>query len=286
MKTANFLVACLLGLVSCNEATSDTLAQSNPNVQSQPASVTNTQTVGSTLTLKNCHYPITLIEGSDFIFPDTLNRFGVKLVQTKNGWSIEDTSEITSGESVVSINNNRDVIVVSGGSVVTDGDIDNINGTTTIKGGHITVINGSNAQSKMLTITVPKNFKLIASLTNDLFVETDVSELRLSVRGSSKVSFKKKVGKVNTMTISGAGNIEMFSAETINNITISGAGDVSIENCGSIEDVTVSGAGTVRIIACLKIGSVSVSGAGTLYLPKSTEIESEFISGIGEINKK
>ena len=267
MKYAILLVACLLGLVSCNSQT--TTAEGNSSTTSQ------------TLQLTNCRYSMELVEGTKFSFPatDTLKKLGLKLTKTATGYMLEDTAKSKDGVVTISVGDGSNNITISGGH------IDNRNGTIMQSNGGntIVVIDNNSMLSKRIKITVPKDLKLTAVLENDLFVKADLAELRLNIAGSGNASIQKAT-VVSSLNVSGSGNISLVSADTIGTVNVSGLGDIKIIDCQTIGDVTISGSGDVKITQAKNIGFVTVSGSGDVHLPINAQVAGKSVSGSGSIN--
>ena len=123
-------------------------------------------------------------------------------------------------------------------------------------------------------------------------IRTEVENKRLiisperntSINTTKPINYKLTVKDLNTLEVSGSGNVE---AEDINTdelaVTIGGAGDVEIRGSADSQEVEISGSGEYRAGDLeSKEATIDVRGSGLATVNVSDELEAE-VSGSGSV---
>jgi Putative auto-transporter adhesin, head GIN domain len=123
-------------------------------------------------------------------------------------------------------------------------------------------------------------------------IRTEVENKRLiisperntSINTTKPINYKLTVKDLNTLEVSGSGNVE---AEDINTdelaVTIGGAGDVEIRGSADSQEVEISGSGEYRAGDLeSKEATIDVRGSGSATVNVSDELEAE-VSGSGSV---
>jgi hypothetical protein len=123
-------------------------------------------------------------------------------------------------------------------------------------------------------------------------IRTEVENKRLiisperntSINTTKPINYKLTVKDLNTLEVSGSGNVE---AEDINTdelaVTIGGAGDVEIRGSADSQEVEISGSGEYRAGDLeSKEATIDVKGSGLATVNVSDELEAE-VSGSGSV---
>ena len=123
-------------------------------------------------------------------------------------------------------------------------------------------------------------------------IRTEVENKRLiisperntSINTTKPINYKLTVKNLNTLEVSGSGNVE---AEDINTdelaVTIGGAGDVEIRGSADSQEVEISGSGEYKAGDLeSKEATIDVRGSGLATVNVSDELEAE-VSGSGSV---
>lgn len=235
--------------------------------------VFSVQGQNKSLRIENCSTPLEIVEGTSFIFPDslTLEKNNLCIKKTDNGYILQDAKNGGNPTSMTqkTIKNDQfncqNITIIDGDLTVMSDDENNtllmVNGSMIVNGDTIS----QNGIIQTVKIIVPAGIDMYVSTKSDIDITTPINTLQFTCSGASDVTIKK-VTKIDFLNISGASN-------------------VTIQNCESISIINISGVADITIKACPLITMLNISGVSNIRIPSTTKVESETTSGAGEIKR-
>lgn len=145
--------------------------------------------------------------------------------------------------------------------------------------GDLTIVFGSTA-----SIEISGDDNIVPLVTTDVSGHTLMLSIRGNVSTKTPLKYKLTLPKLNTVTLSGAGNatVEQWVAKIVE-CHISGAGNLTLSDC-DIQKINgrISGAGTMSIHGTADELNFKLSGAGSLKAEGlETDMTTVEISGAG-----
>ncbi len=173
------------------------------------------------------------------------------------------------------------MVVGSGRSVTETRSVSNFNAVKFAFVGDLTITQGA---EESLTITGDDNIvALIRATVQDGVLHIDAGAANIG-RPIVPLRYVLTVKNLESLTLSGLGNIEIASLETRNlALSLTGAGSLKIDNLAAADlAVTLSGLGSANLSGEVNKQAVTVSGAGSYYAVKlRSQSAAVRISGLG-----
>lgn len=173
------------------------------------------------------------------------------------------------------------MVVGSGRSVTETRPVSNFNAVKFAFIGDLTIIQGA---EESVTITGDDNIvSLIRTTVHDGVLSIDAGAANIG-RPIVPLRYVLTVKNLESLTLSGVGNIEIASLETRNlALSLTGAGSLKIDNLAAADlAVTLSGVGSANLSGEVNKQAVTVSGAGSYYALKlRSQSAAVRISGLG-----
>lgn len=289
MKKMNFVlvllaVGLLTALASCNESSAKEAAtpdvpQSNEPVSNEQQPVEATGAVSDepmvtprVLSISGCIYPLRIVQGDSFAFPEVLDELGLVPSRTSNGYIIAGITEsddaqipktsvsITDTGIIIDSDGPSTVRVTKGGAAVIER-----NGTKTFLDaiGNYILYTWSKGTFQDLVITVPPGIDLAVDAMNRLRVEAPIDSLQVTAASNTAVLFVAKA-KQASIDVGGAGSFTIDSVTLIDQLNLSGSSKITVGVCDSVGLITATGTGMVSLPRNTKIGTRTLSGTASI----------------------
>ncbi len=208
-----------------------------------------------TLTINNVPYGLEIIEGTNFDFPDTLQKCQITVTKTGSDYvlkgekSVDNSTEVTNGNNTVTIHNSSNVR--------------NTKFSQTNNG--VKTKTSCNNTTPRLKIIIPAGVNLVIDVMSDVNITASLNTLQLKCSGENDVV----ITKVNDIDI----------------MNILGDNDIIIKECKAINILNVSGTSNVTINQCEFINILNASGASNVNIAKNARIELQMMSGNSDVKR-
>lgn len=249
------------------------------------------------LQIYNCSYPVKIVEGDSFEFPEGLLSLGITVKRTRDGYySVYQTSEdpetdiendvttdltqiaVSSDDSVTSFlfdgkGSNKPVLVrvfkntgqisfEKKGQSIAYNAFESKPGSSKSQG---TVYLSPNQVFQELIIKVPKNSDLVVEGSSRLRVDVPLATLTFTGESTTSNHFVKKVGKIERLVLGGTGSFTIDTVGLCESIELVQQSAVIIKSCDSVVLVTAEGASDVSLPTSTKIGRRTLSGTASIH---------------------
>lgn len=283
-----------IALVGCEGKANDTQSQNSIPAAAVVDSTVGQQTAVNTaeavtvtefipvnlLKLENCPFPVHIVAGDSFSFPDELEEFGLSLNLIEGGgYELYRNNEFEGDNNVAQI----DVSLADTATrIAFDGKGYNQPMAITVKNGVVTIERGggkvayntkgvskaygsSKGIFKQLEIVVPRTASLYATVTNVLTVDAPLEYVQITAITKDAQVYLAKAKNVQSIDLAENSSVSIDSIGLIDKIELAGTGVFNTKSCDSASIVFAEGASLANFPTGTKFGTRTTAGTASIH---------------------